>query len=296
MTDSPTPADPGPVDPDVELASAHLDGEAGADERERVGDAAVAAHVAAFDDVAARVRDVPPAPEGLLDDQVARAMAAFDDAATVAPMVRAAGATAWWQRIPLGAVAAALVVVALIGAISVLGQGAEDDDTATAALEQADADDSGGGDSDSGGGSAATEERLADTMDDSAAMEAEGAPGAGATGSAAAGRPAFADYDELASALREELAPRPGFDVPDEGADEDSSTTARAADEEGTAEPADPCGAVAVLGLDPPAVVVVRPVVVGSDEVTAVVHDADDGRRLAVVDDATCSVVLDRLL
>ena len=28
MTDSPTPAEPGPVDPDVELASAHLDGEA----------------------------------------------------------------------------------------------------------------------------------------------------------------------------------------------------------------------------------------------------------------------------
>lgn len=79
--------------------------------------------------------------------------------------------------------------------------------------------------------------------------------------------------------------------------DEDTTTTtARAADEEGTAEPADPCGAVAVLGLDPPAVVVVRPVVVGSDEVTAVVHDAADGRRLAVVDDATCSVVLDRLL
>lgn len=295
MTDSPTPVDPVPVDPDVELASAHLDGEAGADERARVGDAAVAAHLAAFEDVAARVRDVPPAPAGMLDDQVARAMAAFDDAATVVPMARAAGATAWWQRIPLGAVAAALVVVALIGAISVLGQGAEDDDTATAALERADADDNAGESGGGGGGSAATEERLADAMDDTAAMEAETAPGAGATESAApaAGRLAFADYDELTGALREELAPRSGFDVPDE---DTTTTTARAADEEGTAEPADPCGAVAVLGLDPPAVVVVRPVVVGSDEVTAVVHDAADGRRLAVVDDATCSVVLDRLL
>lgn len=288
MTDSPTPADPGPVDPDVELASAHLDGEAGADERARVGDAAVAAHVAAFEDVAARIRDLPPPPAGLLDDQVARAMAAFDDAATVVPMAPSARATAWWQRIPLGAVAAALVVVALIGAISLLGQGADDDDTATAALEEADA-------GDTGGGSGATEERRADTMDDSAAMEAEGAPGAGSAGSATAGRGVFADYDQLAGALREELAPRPGSGVPDEGADEDLSTTAQA-DAERTGEPSDPCGAVAVLGLDPPAVVVVRPVVVGSDEVTAVVHDAADGRRLSVVDDATCSVVLDRLL
>ena len=287
MTDSPSPADPGPVDPDIEVASAHLDGEAAADERARVGDAAVAAHVAAFEDVAARIRDVPPAPPGLRDDQVARAMAAFDDAATVVPMARSGGAAAWWQRIPLGAVAAVLVVVALIGAISVIGQGADDDDTATVALDAAD-----GGDT--GGGSGATEERLADTMDDSAAMEAEGAPEAGSAGSAAPG--AFADYDELAGALREELAPERGFDVPDEGADEDPSTTARAADGEGTGEPSDPCGAVAVLGLDPSAVVVVRPVVVGSDEVTAVVHDAADGRRLAVVDDATCSVVLDRLL
>jgi hypothetical protein len=287
MTDSPSPADPGPVDPDVELASAHLDGEAGADERARVGDAAVAAHVAAFEDVAARIRDVPPAPAGLLDDQAARAMAAFGDAATVVPMARSGRASAWWQRIPLGAVAAALVVVGLIGAISLLGQGADDDDTATATLDAADA-------GDSGGGSGATEERLDDTMDDSAAMEAEGAPEAGSAGSAAPS--AFADYDELAGALREELAPRPGFDVPDDSADQDTSTTARAADGQGTGEPSDPCGAVAVLGLDPPAVVVVRPVVVGSDEVTAVVHDAADGRRLVVVDDATCSVVLDRLL
>ena len=39
-----------------------------------------------------------------------------------------------------------------------------------------------------------------------------------------------------------------------------------------------------------------RNALIGADPVTAVVHDADGGRRLTVVDDATCTVVLDRSL
>ena len=201
-------------------------------------------------------------------------------------MGRAQRATPWWQRIPLGAVAAALVVVALIGAISLLGQGGGDDDTATAALDQAD--DSG----EAGGGSDAADESMAATLDSEATPES-GAPAGG--GSTPAERPAYADYEQLAGGLRDELAAPASTTAPDEG-DDGADSTERAADAESGAEPSDPCGAVALLGLDPPAVLLVRSVVVGPDEVTAVVHDAADGRRLAVVDDATCSVVLDRPL
>src|SRR5690606_17878710 len=58
----------------------------------------------------------------------------------------------------------------------------------------------------------------------------------------------------------------------------------------------DPCQAVSLLALDPADVVLVLPAVLGPDEVTVVVHDTDDGRRLTVVDDATCTTAFDRLL
>lgn len=282
MTDSPSPADPGPVDPDVELASAHLDGEAGADERARVEDPAIAAHLAAFGRVAEQVRDVPPPPAGLLDDHVTRAMASFDDKGRVVPIGRTAGATPWWQRIPLGAVAAALVVVALVGIASLGGFGGDDEDTAATAFDSTD---DSGGDSDMGemGGEQAP---MADTMEDGATLEAEAG--------LAPDRASYDSYDDLAISLQDELA-RPTAATTGAADDPDAADgAARSAgdDEDGT----DPCDAVAVLGIDPVAVVLVRPALVASDDVTVVVHDGEDGRRLAVVDDATCTVVLDRLL
>lgn len=288
MTDPSSPADPGPVDPDVELASAHLDGEAGLEERARVEDAAVASRLAAFARVADQVRDVPPPPAGLLDDHVARAMAAFDEESPVVRIGRGRSATPWWQRIPLGAVAAALIVVALIGVASLGGFGGDDDDTATSALDTAD--DSGGADGSAGGsaGAGGTQESMADAGEESTTLEAE-------TGFDAAGAPAvYGDYDELADDLRDELA-APAATTGPAPDDEDLADDARRA-EDGEGGGDDPCGAVSLLGLDPAGVVLVRPAVVGSDEVTAVVHDAEDGRRFAVVDDATCTVVLDRLL
>lgn len=290
MTDPSSPADPGPVDPDVELASAHLDGEAGPDEGARVEDPVVASHLAAFRRVADQTRDVPSPPEGLVDDHVARAMAAFDGEGRVVSIGRAGGPTSWWQRIPLGAVAAALVVVALIGAASLGSFGGDDDDTATSALDTADdSDDSRDGD-DSGGetGSAgATQESTGDAAEESTTLEADAG--------LAPERVSYVDYDGLAAGLRAELA---GPAATTEPASDDEDLAERTERNAGSGEGAgtDPCGAVPLLGLDPASVVLVRPAVVGSDEVTSVVHDAEDGRRLTVVDDATCTVVLDRLL
>lgn len=288
MTDSPTPAEPGPVDPDVELASAHLDGEAGADERGRVDEPAVRAHRAALASVVDQVRDVSPPPTGLVDDHVAEAMAAFDDEGRVVSLGGRTSTQAWWQRIPLGAVAAGLVVVALIGAIGLASTVNDDDsaDTATATFDAADegtdaGDDSAPDDGESSGGAA---------MEESTALDA-GAP-FDATGE----RAAYDSYDALAGDLQEQLASAPdageAADAESDLATTSSQRTTDAGDEGAT----DPCGAVSLLGLDPADVVLVRPVVVTPDEVTAVVHETGDGRRLTVVEDASCAVVLDRLL
>jgi hypothetical protein len=287
MTDSPTPAEPGPIDADVELASAHLDGEAGTDERARAEAPEVQAHLATFASVADRVRDVPPPPGGLLDDHVARAMAAFDDGARVAPLRRSpVAARPWWQRIPVGAVAAALVVVALIGAIGLASTLDDDgDDTATSTFDAGDggldsADDAAPDDGDASAG--AMEEST--TLDPDAQFDAMG------------GRAAYDGYDSLADDLAAQLAAGDG-DAEAPVAESDVSTTQseRSGDED-AADGVDPCGAVGLLGLDPADVVLVRPVLVGADEATAVVHDADDGRRLTVVGDATCAVTFERLL
>lgn len=285
MTDPRTPDHLGPVDPDVELASAHLDGEVGADERARAQGATVQGHAAALRSVVDQVRDVPPPPAGLLDDHVALAMAAFDDEGRVVPLARRS-TRPWWQRIPLGAVAAAVVVIALFGAIGLASQG-QDDDSATASLDSA-----GDAAETSAGGEATTSqddggETLEDVQREAATFEA----GAGIA------RPIYDDVDDLAEDLRSELA-APGGST-DAAPDPSAATTTAEADEaEGSDGAAvdDPCDAVDLLGLDPSTVVLVRSVVVSSDEVTAVVHDPDGDRRLTVVDDASCTVVLERSL
>lgn len=276
MTDSPIPADPGPVDPDVELASAHLDGEAGADERARAQDAAVQAHLAAFRDVAGQVRDVPPPAPGMLDDHVAAAMAAFDPQGRVVPMA-SRRPEPWWQRIPLGAVAAALVAIALVGAIGLASRSGEDDsaDTATGALESAD---EGAESGSAGGGTSEDFGAAADAMEEGPVLESDAG---GVTR-------AYDSYEALADDLRQELAAA----APSAG----GGASASAAPEAERGEGGDPCDAVDLLGLDPAAVVLVRNVLVTPSTVTAVVHDADDGRRLTVVDDASCTVAFDRVL
>lgn len=283
MTDPPTPDEQGPVDPEVELASAHLDGEVGAAERARVGDAAVQEHLETFGRVSEQVRDVPLPPPGLVDEQVARAMGRFDADDRVVPLDRRrTGPQPWWQRIPLGVVAAALVVVALIGAVGLASTGGDDEaDTATAAFEAGDGS-SGPG---SGGGSAPTEDSGA-----AGTMEHGAAPDSGERSDAVGTRP-YDSFEALADDLRAELSLA---EAEAEGAGRDGGATTTADRQPGPG--GDPCGAVGLLGIDPATVVVVRGVIVSTDEVTVVVHDATDGRRLTVVGHATCTVVHDRLL
>lgn len=280
MTDPHPHADPGPVDPDVELASAHLDGEVGPDERARVGEPAVRAQVAALSPVVDRVRDVPPAAPGLLDEHVARALGDFDEDRTVVAL--GARRARPWERIPLAAVAAALVVVALIGAASVASRTGDDEaDTATGALESVE--DSAGETGTAGSGGAFGTDDDAGASGDTR-LEDEAGAGAAAT------RGAYDSFDALAQDLRAELD---GAEGQAEAAPAPASEEATAAD--GADSDDDPCGAVGVLGLDPATVVLVRTVLVAPELVTVVVHDAPDGRRLAVVD-PSCAVVLDRLL
>ena len=283
MTDH-SPAAPDPVDPDVELASAHLDGEAGPDERARIDDPAVAGRSAELERVVEQVRDIPPAPAGLVDDQVARAMAAFDAHGRVVGIGRGRSDSPWWQRIPLGAVAAILVVVAIVGLAGLTSRGGDEDDTATAAFDSADDDSSGPA---SGRADAAEESVAADTMDEGAATES--APSAGGSG-----LQTFATYDELAVALRDELSARSGAATTDQAPPAEGSE--REAEDAGAGEALDPCGALQTAGIDPAGVVLLRPAFVESEDVTAVVHDAPDGRRLTVVQQRTCTVVVDRLL
>ena len=286
MTDSPTPAEPGPVDPDVELASAHLDGEAGADERARIDEPTVEAHRAAFAAVAEEVREVSPPPPGLLDDHVARAMEAFDGEARVVPLGARTSSRSWWQRIPLGAVAAGLVVVALIVGIATTTNG-DDDDTAATALDSSGTDDA----------AEASDEALGDDGDASAGagLEESTALDSAEQFDASGQGPAYDSYDALAEDVRAQLAADPD-DAPTAEADASPTTQSERSGDDGDEGATDPCDAIALLGLDPADVVLVRPAVVTPDEVTVVVHDADDGRRLTVVDDATCTVALARAL
>jgi hypothetical protein len=281
MTD-PTPEHPdGPVpevDGDVDLASALVDGEATPDEEGRADDRAVQAHRAAFASVAARVGDVPAPPAGLVDDQVGAALAAFDgDAAgagdDVAPAVSLADRRPWWQRAPLGAVAAAVAVVALVGAIgfAAVTDDGEDHDTATAML---DGDDEG-------------------AVDDAVGSEAFRAEGDVGAGTAAA---TYADLDELAEDLARQVSEPAVADA------EQATTTALAPAADATTEAADgveaaeACDAIGATGLDPASVRLVATAVVGDQPVTAVVHGAEGDLLLTVVDAGTCEVVDERRL
>lgn len=293
MTERADLPEPPDVDADVEVASALLDEEATADERARAEDTSVQAHLGELRAVAARVGEVPPVPDGLLDQHVAVALDAFDAPAAEARVVpleaRRAGRRTWWQRAPLGAVAAVVAVVALVGAVGLASMGGgDDDDTATAAFDEP------GG----GGDSADDSSEAFSVTEDGATLESSD----GAAGSAPGARPAYADLDELADELaaRHRLrrqstdadadadadvgspAPAPA-PAPDDGAPRAGTTSEQA-------EP-DPCDAVAVAGIDPAEVIEIAPALVGGTPVTAVVHGDPGSPRLAVVDDGSCEVL-----
>lgn len=272
--------------PDDELVSAYLDGEATADEVARVeSEPALAARVAELERVRARLA-APDPPAGALDSHVSAALAAFDDPDrdAGAPVATLAGhrARRLYDRIPLGAVAAAVVVLALIGALTQIDFGSEDDvatsaDSTTGELETA-----GGGD----GSDASDSDRAVPGAD----IYADDSAGAGAS----PGEPVFPDTDALADHVAGETAART------ENQALSTTTAAGTGDEAAPAAPdaseGDPCDVVSLVDADPEAVVLVLPAVVDGQDVTALVTDTDGRHRLRVVDDATCGIIDDRVL
>lgn len=297
MTDDPTTDHvPGDADPATDLAGAYLDGEATDAEVARVeAEPALLERVAELEALRDRLA-VPAPPRSLVDDHVGVALDAFappaagsgaGTPATATPADELAARRArrdrrWYERIPLGAVAAAVVVVALVGAISQLSTGESDDmaaDTAGDALESAD---DAGEAADSAGDDSAEDDDSEEGADQPAAESDVGVDEqTGAT------RLAFADVDALADHLATRL------DAAD-GATATTSTTGGNAQSDTTVgEAGARCALDALAGVDQDEITAVEPAVVAGRDVTALVLTSD-ARRLVVVDDATCDVIADR--
>lgn len=264
---------------DLEVASAYLDGEATDQEVARVSaDRRLLALVAELAEV--RNRLAVPAPPGVsADDHVAVALAAFDqDAEVPAGVTSLAERRRWRGRIPLGAVAAALVLIALVGALTQLDLGRQDD-LATAS-----------GDSQfETTGSALDRDTALAPADDGA----DAAPELGYTGPQ--GRLAFSTTDDLAEYLSQHDA-QPAPTDADSGAGASVAGGSTSSDTESRSF--DPCDAARVAGADPAAVQELMGFVVSGRDVTAVVAASSEPgvRRLVVVDDASCEIVADRTI
>ena len=272
--------EPSHPDTDLELASAYLDGET-----TEVESAAVEADprlLALADDLGAvRARMPPgPAPSGLVDRQVAAALGASgasEGQATVLPLDRGRAAVPWYQRVPVAAVAAAVVVVALLGAVALRGPTGDDEETAA---------DSGATTMEAATEDASELDATAGQGDDDAMSPAIGAE-----------RLQFTDLDALASHVEGLLAGDDSAAQPEAGpAAGGSGSVARDGMGDSSGEPEAPgCDPVALAVSDTSSVTAVVAAVVGGRDVTAVVVE-DDGRRLVVVDDATCDVIDERPL
>ncbi len=278
MTD-PTHPDP---DPDqLELISAYVDGEASAAEVARLeGDAGLLARA----DELAALRErlaAPAAPPGLVDAHVAAALATYDDvdpaasdatSSTVTELATHRGRRLF-ERIPVLAAAAVLVIVALAGALAARSLGGDDssvDETASAVASTT---------APAEGGAA---------FDSNTAQESATPAPQGDTV-----RPAFGTVDDFATFVTEQAVPRAETNAGSASADAAAPTTTLAP----AAPPVDPCDAVSVAGVDPAAVEAVVPATVAGRAVTGVVERTPgDQRRLVVVDDATCDVVGDQPL
>lgn len=281
MTD---PSTPELSDDAIEMVSAYLDGEASASEMERVeSDPELLAAVDRLGRTTQLLRAERVSAD-VVDRHVAAALDAFPAPGAGARIVDLGTERRrrWYDRVPLGAVAAAAVVIALVGVATQIDSG-DSDDTATAdvAAEDADSGDAG-------------------TDDDTAAVfDAEGDAGGSAspglesdapTAAGGSGRPDFADTDSLAGHVREVVgASRSGTDdtVAQDGQAEQFG-------DEG--EASSTCDAVGAADLGEAPVLLVLPATVSGREVTAVVADEGTGRRLVVIDDLTCEVVDDRSL
>ena len=283
MTDPHAP-DPSAVDPsggtDLEVVSAYLDGAATPEERARVdSDPALRRQVDRLRTVRDHLAVGPPASE-LVDAHVAAALDARGDAglggAPVGDLDRAR-TRAWLRRVPLGAVAAALLLVALVGGIALRDTGSDTVASGDAAETSAALDGA-------GGGGEAFEEGADDAADGAARQDLDA-------------RLVFDDTDALAAHLADQAASTSGTTAAAEAAPHSASGTGGASDS--TADEPDfgslgPCDPIAAADIgDAPVLAFVRAVVADRD-VTAVIVDGGDAPRLLVVDEDTCTVVDDR--
>jgi hypothetical protein len=296
MTDRPAP-DPSPADPDFELASAHLDGESTPDEAALVeGDAVLAALV---EDLRGLVTSLDPgeAPAALMESHVAVALAAYDDergSSPAAPVTALATARAersrprWYDRIPLGAVAAAILLVALVGGLSLVDFDGNEDDTAAVQADMEDSDES----TQFGGTGDALQDGAGESAGTVSDGGASGGGGAVLEPTAGAERRAFEDANELAAFVSEELANRRATAAPSAG--EDST----AGDDGDLAAPDAACDlqGVARTAAGPGTVESVLAAVVAGQPVSAFVIETSEGPELVVVDETTCAVTDQRAL
>jgi hypothetical protein len=299
MTDRPT-TDPSPADADAELASAYLDGEATTEEMARVeAEPRLGALVAELDDVRHRLAVDPPGPRAL-DDHVAAALAEFDaldggdggdgeaggDGATGAPPAAVASMDerrerrpAWYRRIPLGAAAAVIVLVALVGAAATIDVGSDDETAAEDTAAQSEELSAAG---EAGSDEAAAEAPAAGTFDTGdATIEAFG------------GRMTFEDNDALVAFVTDEVLRA------DATADAPAPSPEAGPGGGGGGEAIAECDPVDVALASAPGgasfVTSVAAVVAGRD-VTAVVTEDGDDRRVAIVEEASCAIVDERVI
>lgn len=299
MTDHHDPSaapDPSDGSADDELVSAVLDGEATVDEVARVeGDPELAARLERFRAVRDDLSVGSPPPEQV-DDHVAAALAGFGADAdhvgdidhgdgTITPLSperhgrpsRSGSDQPWYRRAPLGAAAAVAAVLVGLGVLTQVDLGGDPDDTVAGpapASEDLDVAEPEAFDAPAGAGGGAAEEGAA----------------LGGSGTVGDAEPSFADFDALADYVETTTASRSTAAAAEDTADGGGDASAPQA-------PGD-CDAAAAADVAPEDVLQMLAADVAGRRVIAVVTgDPDDaGRRLVVVDHATCDVVDERSL
>lgn len=301
--------------PDDELVSRVLDGDASAADVARVEqDPVLAARLATFRRLSERVADVPEPPAGLLDSQVSAALGALGDvggAVVDAHGVEAGPADAVtsidaarqrrerWARFPLGAVAAGVLVIALVGAIGLVSSTSDDDaDTVAASLDDAgDAGDLGLEEAFDAPAAAESTDRL--VVPEAMSPAAGGSTGQASSSGALGGDDAASDGAAPAESDAD-AGPTPTYDTVEDlvagytetyGASDDADVATRTDVEPGG--PDDPCDAVTLLQADADRVLTLERVVVEGADATVVVHDTDRDRRVGAVAFGSCDVVVD---
>lgn len=243
--------------------------------------------------------DAPPPPDGALDRARDAAMAAFDEhhatrssAARVDDLAAARARRAWYQRVPLGAVAAALIVIALVGvfALTDLGTGidematAGDDDSAESAEAEREQDSATADDGDAGSAGGTTSDDAAADLDSTSNQQTYQRTAT------------YDDADDLIDDLRDRFGPTAASG--ESGDWDDLSDQSESAPTSTTTAPAAGarCDALAASGVDPADALAIVPATIGGRPVTAVVYPASDGLRVSLVATTSCSVDDDRPL